>query len=149
MDKGNDIGVYGETADYSGSDFGKVTPFSCYCRTMFDCTPDKLTPELKQKAVNNWKKLQDQFKKYYVDMANKRCGGMWYKETYNEFALKKSPKTKLDVHFQNEINQKPNNEYNLDDLIKKIDTAILLTSKATPFDMNRWSFLPKGYPPRF
>ena len=148
MDRRRDIGADGENGDYSGSDYGKVTPFSCYCRTMFDRTPDRLSPELRKKAVENWKKLQDQFKKYYLDMANKKCGGNWFDVDSNEFSSKNSLKTKKPA-VANENPNKLNYEYNLDDLMSKIDTAILLTSKATPFDMNRWSSFPHGFPPKF
>ena len=148
MDRRKEIGNDGENADYFGAEFGNITPFSCYCRVMFDKSPDKFTKDELKKAIENWKKLQKEFKGYYIDLANKKSNGSWYEQDSNEFSFHKN-KQKMLSRNMNETNMRLTNEYNLEDLMKKIDSAILITSKATTFDINRWSFLPNGYPPKF
>ena len=137
MDRRKDIGNDGENADYVGAEFGKITPFSCYCRVMYDKSPDKFSKEELRKAIDNWKKLQNQFKMYYVDLANKKSGGSWVEQDANEFAFHKN-KQKMLSRNMNDQSMRLTNEYNLEDLIKKIDSAILITSKATTFEINRW-----------
>lgn len=156
MERRRDIGQDGENGDYTGADFGRVTPFSIYCRTMCDQSPDKLSPEQLQKLYDNWRKLQDQFKKYYIDVANKKCGGNWQEEEFNEYTLqKKNLRTQkkygysLGADAQVPAAQKCNYEFRLDDLIKKIDSTLIMTAKSTPYDLSRWAHLPVGIPPKF
>ena len=140
----DNLGADGELADYNSSDFGRVTPFSCYVRTLCDQSPDKLNPDQRKKMIENWKKLQPQFKQYYIEQANKKCEGNWYEEELNEYTLikrnvkaqKKMPHSELHT-----IHNARSQEFKLEDLIKKINSSLILSMKATPTDMDRWSYL--------
>lgn len=140
-----DLGQDGELADYDGSECGRITPFSCYVRVMNGCPPNMIPREDRKKLVENWKKLKDAYRKYYTEMANTKCGGNWIDEDTNEyFNTKKGNKQKTKTYsYQPLITQQtPATQedpiYSLDDLISKIESSQMLTSRKSPFDMDRW-----------
>jgi hypothetical protein len=133
MDKKKD----GENVDYNGFEFGRVTPFSCYCRIISGKSPDKLSEDEKADFIDSWSRLEVKFKNYYRDVATKMCGGNWIEEDFNEYTQKKKNYRTKRLQWNYADNQMTNktNDGNLEDLMKKVEEILTLTQRSSPFDM--------------